>query len=159
MEGPLKNSRHEKFAVLVASGKTQADAYREVFPGSRKWKTGNAVDSKASALAAKVRQRISELQAKVAAAAVVDRATALTVLSEILLKCPDDVTGKARFAQEMTIDPVTGKVTIRLPSKIAAFDALAKVFGWYAPQKVDGEFRFKPDGPVFDRLRQAAEGK
>ena len=50
-------------------------------------------------------------------------------------------------------------VTIRLPSKIAAFDALAKVFGWYAPQKVDGEFRFKPDGPVFDRLRQAAEGK
>lgn len=158
MEGPLKNSRHEKFAVLVASGKTQADAYREVFPGSRKWKD-SAVHVKGSELAGKVKGRISELQAKVADAAVVDRATALTVLSEILLKCPDDVTGKARFAQEMTIDPLTGKVTIRLPSKIAAFDALAKVFGWYAPQKVDGEFRFVPDGPVFDRLRQAAEGK
>ena len=38
MESPLKNSRHEKFAVLVANGKTQADAYREVYPSSRGWK-------------------------------------------------------------------------------------------------------------------------
>ena len=34
----LKNARHERFAQLVASGKTQADAYREVWPKSMRWK-------------------------------------------------------------------------------------------------------------------------
>lgn len=158
MEGPLKNARHEKFAVLVASGKTQADAYRVAYPVSVRWKD-KSVHEKASKLVAKVRPRINELQAKVAEAAVVDRATVLSVMSEIVTKAPDDVTGSARFAQEMTVDPLTGKVTVRLPSKIAAADFLAKVLGWYAPQKVESDVRFLPDGPVFERLKQAAKGE
>ena len=35
---PLANARRERFAQLVASGRTQADAYREAYPSSKKWK-------------------------------------------------------------------------------------------------------------------------
>ena len=53
----------EKFAQLVAIGKTQSAAYREAFPKSKKWKP-ETVWSAASRLAAdsKVSARIDELR-------------------------------------------------------------------------------------------------
>lgn len=151
--GVLKNARHERFALLVASGKTQADAYREVFPASRKWKTGNAVDSKASSLAAKVRQRIDELLEASAAKASITKDEAVAILAEGLKATPGEVTDKSRFAQEMTIDPVTGKVTIRLPSKTALFAELSKALGWYVPEKRDDTIRFAPDEDLIRLLK------
>ena len=57
----------EKFAAGIASGLSQAEAYRRAFPRSQAWKD-EAVWSRASALAAvdKVRQRAQELQQKAA---------------------------------------------------------------------------------------------
>ena len=54
--------KREKFAVELAKGKTQADAYRVAYPTSKKW-PATAVHSKASTLAKVegIRQRVREL--------------------------------------------------------------------------------------------------
>lgn len=59
--------QREAFARAVAKGGTQADAYREAFPASKKWKD-NAVHVKASEMMAdgKVKVRVEELRAKAA---------------------------------------------------------------------------------------------
>lgn len=61
--------QHETFAAGLASGLSQADAYRQAFPRSSKWKD-KTVWEYASRLAAdgKVQARLKELQAKAAAA-------------------------------------------------------------------------------------------
>lgn len=61
--------KQETFATGLAAGLSQAEAYRQAFPNSRKWKD-EAVYSRASALAAtdKVQQRVQELGQKAAAA-------------------------------------------------------------------------------------------
>lgn len=69
MDVALRNARHERFAQLVAAGKSQADAYREVYPRSRDWKE-TTVWSKGSWLAAKVAARVDELKRAAASAAV-----------------------------------------------------------------------------------------
>ncbi len=60
--------KQEKFAQGVASGKSQADAYREAYPRSKKWDQ-DAVYSNSSDLAAnaKVLQRVEELRKPVIA--------------------------------------------------------------------------------------------
>ena len=132
----LKNSRHERFAQLLAEGRSQADAYREVYPVSRRWQA-NSIHARASKVSAKVLPRVRELQQAIAVRVVMDRAEALSILADILRAAPADVKSGSRFAQEMIVDPVSGKVTIRLPSKIAAFAELARSFGWYAPEKTE----------------------
>lgn len=68
---PLKalTPKQEAFAVAVASGQSQADAYRHAYPDSRA--TGSVLHVKASQLMAddKVRLRVAELRAPVAAEA------------------------------------------------------------------------------------------
>ena len=61
------NPKQEAFATGVASGLSQAEAYRQAFPLSRKWKD-KTVHEKASRLAAenKVQARIQELREKAA---------------------------------------------------------------------------------------------
>jgi hypothetical protein len=56
VKNPSKNEhgltfKQESFAQLVASGRTQADAYRAAYPGSQAWKPG-VVDVQASTMAA-----------------------------------------------------------------------------------------------------------
>lgn len=67
--GGLSNARHERFAQLVAAGKTQTEAYREAYPRSLAWKD-KTVWENGSRLAAKVAGRIAELQRAAASAAV-----------------------------------------------------------------------------------------
>lgn len=69
VSGGLANARHERFAQLVAAGKSQAEAYREAYPRSRAWKE-TTVWSKGSWLAAKVAARVDELKRAAASAAV-----------------------------------------------------------------------------------------
>ena len=130
----LKNPRHERFAQLVSSGKTQADAYRTVYPKSLKWKDAD-VHTEASRLFPKVSPRVKELLEASAARASITKDEAVSILAEGLRATPGDVKDTSRFAPEMTIDPVTGRVTIRLPSKTALFSELSKALGWYAPVK------------------------
>ncbi len=56
-------SKREAFAAGLVKGLSQAEAYREAFPNSRRWKDQSVWD-RASKLAAnvEVRQRVSELR-------------------------------------------------------------------------------------------------
>ncbi len=117
----LINPRHERFAQLVAAGFTQADAYRQVFPKSRKWKVDNAVHSKASQLMAKVEQRVQEIQQAFAAKLSVAKDEVVCILAESI-----------RGANPADIPPEK------------AVDLLAKLQGWYAPVKVESEAKGVP---------------
>ena len=149
---PLRNSRHEAFARLLVQGKSQTEAYRELFPRSRRWQMAS-IHEKASKLAAKVRPRVAVLQTEVAKLVLIEKAEALSIMADILRAAPADVKSGSRFAQEMTVDPVSGKVTIRLPSKIAAFSELAKALGWYEPELIQNELRIAPDPETLNVLR------
>jgi len=72
--------QQEKFALGVASGKTQSDAYREAFPLSKKWKD-ESVHVNASKLMAstKVQLRVEELKERITNAGI---ASATRVLLE-----------------------------------------------------------------------------
>lgn len=74
-------NQQEKFAQDVASGKSQAEAYRIAYPKSQKWKD-ESVWAKASHLMgnAKVQARVSELRAEHAKA---NKVTVETLLAEL----------------------------------------------------------------------------
>lgn len=100
--------RQERFAVEVASGKSQAEAYRIAYPKSLKWKD-TAVWVQASVLMSNsnVSQRVKDLQAKSAEMAGLDAAR---IKEEIRRLAHSDIAG--------IIDPATGKV--RLPHELDA---------------------------------------
>lgn len=76
--------KQEKFAVGVASGKTQADAYREAYPRSKCWKD-EAVYVKASELMknSKVLVRIAELKERITNTGVASAARVLLEASRL----------------------------------------------------------------------------
>ena len=79
----------EKFAVGVASGKTQADAYREAYPKAKKWKDAS-VYSQASALMAdsKVSIRVKELRERISGIGIASAERVLLEASRIALFDP-----------------------------------------------------------------------
>ena len=145
----LKNPRHEKFALLVASGKTQSDAYREVYPKSLKWQDKD-VHVRASVLNARVVQRVKELQQIAAANARISLDELVEIMAEIVRTPGDAVPDGARIVQEVR-EGKFGSTKV-IPSKVAAADFIAKVCGFYAPQKVEQEHRFAPDEAVAARI-------
>ena len=151
----LKNARHERFAQIVASGKTQADAYRTVFPSSRKWKD-SAVHVKGSELAGKVKGRIDELLQAKADDGIATREELARFLTKTVRTPVGDVDDKSDLAQEVEVrasgDGVTTRV--KMPSKIAAASELAKLRGYYAPEQVQTTIRIEPDPDTLDVLRR-----
>lgn len=89
---PELTPQREKFARLAASGKNQADAYREAYPASKKWKD-DSVHNKASALMrnAQVSARVSELKAAISERAEVKAADVLREAYNILLADPREL--------------------------------------------------------------------
>ena len=148
---PLKNALHERFAQLVVSGKSKSEAYREVYPKSREW-ADKDVHTEASRLYPKVSPRVQALQGEIAKLICIEKSEAVSILAEGLRASPADVKDTSRFAQEMIIDPVSGKVTIRLPSKTALFSELAKSLGWYEPEKSVIDHRVSADEAVAARI-------
>jgi hypothetical protein len=65
--------KQERFAILVAAGKAQCEAYLEAYPASKKY-SRNMLDAHASALAAqgKVRVRIDALRKPMLDAAIAE---------------------------------------------------------------------------------------
>lgn len=76
--------QQEKFALGVASGKTQADAYREAYPRSKKWKD-ETVWSEGSRLMAnrKVATRVNELRERITNAGIASAARVLLEASRL----------------------------------------------------------------------------
>lgn len=147
---PLKNPRHEKFALAVASGKTQSDAYREVYPASRRWKD-KSVHEKASAFMVKVKPRVQELQQAVAEKVVIEKAHILGFLKDVVFTPIGNVHDQSLLAESCMINK-DGECIIRMPSKLGAADMINKMLGYYAPEKTDHTLRFKPDEKVINLL-------
>ena len=127
----LTNNRHERFCQLVASGKSQSDAYRQVYPKSKGWKE-DAVHVRASELAGKVSVRVGELKEAGANRAVMTKIECCEVLTRIIRSPDGDGGGMA--------------------SRLAAIGILSKLMGYYAPEKIEQEVRFAPDEAVATRI-------
>lgn len=80
----LANAQYERYAQEIARGISQADAYRAAYPKSARWKD-KTVYNHASEMRRipEVDERIKELQAEAAAAAVMDRQERLETLTAI----------------------------------------------------------------------------
>ena len=149
----LKIARHEAFARMLVEGRSQADAYRELFPTSRRWKA-NSVHVKASKLAAKVRPRVTELQREGVSRAILTRNELAEYLSRVIRTPVGEVGPDSPLVQEYSADKTGYRV--RMVNKIAAFSSLAKLMGWYAQEKTDYTFDFKPDAAVYEALSSAS---
>lgn len=66
------SARHQAFARLIVAGMSQVDAYREIYPKSRRW-TNQSVAEKAAKLAAKIRPSLEKMLARAETDAVMSR--------------------------------------------------------------------------------------
>jgi hypothetical protein len=84
--------QQEAFAAGIASGLSQADAYRKAYPASVKWRD-ESVYSKSSGLAAdaKVRKRVADLLSTAAEAAQVDVNEVVRWLTDVLRADPREL--------------------------------------------------------------------
>lgn len=111
--------QQEKFAQGIASGLSQADAYRAAYPKSKKWKV-DAIYSTASQLAAdpKVSQRIQELRKPIVEAAQLTLSEHLGELARLKL---------------------LAEVAEQLPAAIRAEELRGKASGHYIERKEVGD--------------------
>ena len=143
-------AKQEAFAAGVAAGLTQAEAYRQAFPNSKRWKE-ESVWQRASKLAAdvKVRSRVQELREKAANAneVTIERIVAEVVKvafanqRELMTWGPNGV--KLRASDELTEDQAAavsevsesvsatgGSLRLKTHDKMGALRFLAELKGF-----------------------------
>jgi hypothetical protein len=132
--GPLKNSRYEKFAQMVASGLTGSEAYRQV--------AGATAGKNADVLAARwmdspgVRERLNELKEANSRKATLSREQTIEFLCNVISTSAANVDADSPLVQSAEF--VDGKpVKLRIPDKIAAAKELIKVCGWAKPDRIE----------------------
>jgi hypothetical protein len=132
--GPLKNSRYEKFAQMVASGLTGSEAYRQV--------AGATAGKNADVLAARwmdspgVRERLAELKEANSRKATLSREQTIEFLCNVISTSAAKVDADSPLVQSAEF--VDGKpVKLRIPDKIAAVKELTKMCGWAQPNRIE----------------------
>jgi hypothetical protein len=107
--------KQEAFAAALATGVSQAEAYRTAFPSSLKW-ADSTVWPKASTLAAngKVQARLAELQAEAAAKAVYTLADHLKRLDDL----SRDAQKNGEFTAAVKAEEIRGKAAGFHPTKV-----------------------------------------
>jgi hypothetical protein len=100
--------KREQFALGLAEGLNQSDAYRRAFPSSLKWKD-SVLWSKASILAAdgKVKARVAELQQKAAEANELTLAQHVATLAELR----DEARNVLQLAAAISAEVARGKAS------------------------------------------------
>lgn len=157
--------KQETFATGIASGLSQAEAYRQAYPRSQKWKD-EAVWVKASQLMSdgKVQLRVQELGAKAAAAnevtvgrivrelALIAFGSKRTVMSwgpgGVVLKDSETLTDdEAAVVSEVkeTTSATGGSLSLKTHDKVKALELLGKHVGMFT-DKV--ELTGKDGGPM-----------
>jgi len=160
---PLRPTEREQFAQAVFAGMSQHNAYIKVYPHAGKWKKANAVDSKASQLAAKVRQRIEYLHSQTANAKILTKEQLAEGYSRMFQTTVADFIDvdehgsqfvkvtKASMAalalKKVKVKQITNSdgetmggiylTEIELESKVAAGQALSKLMGYDPRNTVD----------------------
>lgn len=156
----MLTAKQETFATGVASGLSQAEAYRQAFPSSRKWKD-ESVWQRASKLASnvKVQSRIQELLTKAAEAneVTIERIVAEVVKvafanqRELMQWGPQGV--KLRSSDELTdaqaasvsevsesVSATGGSLKLKTHDKLGALRFLAELKGYLVKkQEVTGK--------------------
>ena len=105
----LRNSRHEKFALIVAKGKTRSEAYREV-TGSTKNADANA-DNWLNAPG--VRERIGVLQEQTAEECGMERIDYAKSLVAMYQSPPSAASMDTRFATSSVPSPSSPGVSLQ----------------------------------------------
>ncbi len=143
--------REEKFAALVAQGKTQSAAYREAYPGAKRWKD-STVWARASELAAqsKVQGRVDEIRSKAAASHEVTQERIVKELARIAFctqrslmtwgesgvrlldsdELSEDVAAAVSEVQE-TVTKDGGSIRLKTYDKVKALELLGKHVGMF----------------------------
>lgn len=163
MDEPQKplSPRYEAFAQLMAAGNmTAADAYAQTYPKASK-ATANTTGPKVLRMPA-VAQRVAELQAEVAARGVRTAAEVAEFCERVIFSPLSVVDENSDLCQEFTRDTLeTGgsrgrlrrgdanegneessppatviRTKIKMPSKLDAVEKLAKLRGWYQPDRL-----------------------
>lgn len=121
----LENVKHERFAVLVATGKSASLAYSKVY-GT----TGSVSDCNGSRLQrkAEVSARIRHLQAQMAHKLVMDGREMLEFLTEVKRTPVGNVTAMSPLCERRKVDK-EGNEEIWMPSKLGAVQLAAKLQG------------------------------
>ena len=111
------NPRHEKFALAYFENGNASEAFRAAYPGALKW-TDKTIWERASRLLAnsKVQARLQEIRGKAEAEVLMTRAQACTLLANM-----------ANNSKAKDTD------------RRGAIETLAKLNGWYAPDKVEAQ--------------------
>ena len=137
--------QQEIFAQEVARGKSLAEAYRQAYPRSRKWKQ-ETVWSESSTLMSrpKVSKRVEALQQAAAAHVVVEQSTLLREMMRVAFADPRKLVGKdgrIKGLHELDDDTAaavasvketrSGGLEYKLWDKGAAQEKLAKFLGLY----------------------------
>lgn len=82
-------SQQDKFALGVASGKSQADAYREAYPRSKQWKADTLYAAASRLMAnSKVYARVGELRERITSTGIASASRVLLEASRIALFDP-----------------------------------------------------------------------
>lgn len=129
----LKNSRHERFAQLCASGKKGSAAYREVVNAKAKNPDVNA-DQLLNQPG--VRERIEELKAASAQRCSMTREQFLESLVAMYRGKPGQATLDNKLCDSLISRGVRHAV---FPMKATIANQISKLTGWDAPQKVEIE--------------------
>jgi phage terminase small subunit len=132
----LKNSKHEKFALAIADGKTCAEAY--VLAGYR----ANKENATSLAATAEIQSRVSQIKIEAATAAQVSVRRVVTELARIafadITEAVQTIDGKVVVADSATWNPNLraavseiiqtrdGEIRVKLHSKTQALETLAK---------------------------------
>jgi hypothetical protein len=132
------SAKHEAFAQRIASGEAASRAYTAIY-GVK----GATSEANASRLLrnAKVVARIRALQTEAGEKAGFERADAIKFLVDVLRTPVSELHPSHPLCQSFHESRAGNKSTlhVQMPSKIAALEKLARLRGWYEPEKKDLE--------------------
>jgi hypothetical protein len=127
----LKDPRHEKFAVAVANGRQQTQAYEEAgFEGRGKLATNRSLRLLATPA---VKARIAELRASALKEYRMNRRELQDYLVDVILTPAGQVEVGGPLCQSFRKG--VRREIMRMPSKVRAAEMLAKLCGWLSPDK------------------------
>ncbi|MBI5259804.1 MAG: terminase small subunit [Burkholderiales bacterium] len=171
--------QREAYAVALASGLSQADAYRKAYPKAERWKD-ETVWQAASRLSSdsKVRARVQAIQAAAAEKAGLRAAEILEETRRIALSTPKGIIGRRANGQAFVLMPNElddataaaiasfeiddmGRIKYRFWDKNAALERAAKILGLFGKdneQKANGLVTLygRLTGSVFQPVPEAA---
>lgn len=145
----LLNPRHEKFARLYVDSLNASEAYRKVYKAHKSPQNGDASRLLANS---SVKQRITELRAQKLWEMKMDREQLAGFYGACVSTPAGEITPSHPLCQAYEEGPKGRKV--RMPDKVAAAQALARLAGWEAAQRVE----VSVDNPLTQYLRELRSG-